>query len=615
MTTRYVCLVAGGALHVLDTTAGVYKPVGGGFLKDQVYDFMNFNDILYVANGEDKVKAFDGVTLRDAGIDAVGSAPVVALKAVPNGGALIGTYRYRVAFYNSRNLVVGNPSPVSKPITTSTESDAYTTGSANLTRNNDSTVGVGTAWSSNSHLNAIFSVNGDEATYRIVARSSTTQFDLDRPYEGKGGSGKAYKIRGSKVTVSVIPTSADRQVTSRRLYRTDGADPDRFYFLDDISNNTATTYNDNISDDSLGALAQVVDDAGTLIFAHARPPRLGFLESYKGRAFGAGDKDAPTKLYYSEITDPESWGPSTFNFVDFDEGDGDEITGLAALPNMLMVLKRDSIHALMGDAPANFVRRRLVSDAGCVSNNSIVTVGRMLVWMGEDNVYSFDGAAITPLASHIAATLRALNTSRQKFIHAVHYQRRRQVWFTCSDGASTTNNTILVVHYDLSGSGGDPAWTRFDIRAASLAEVEEADDNTVIYHGDYYGHLCKDDVLYNDGVGSSGTVSGSADIATATTLRDNDGAFPTAGDGLKGVLVRILSGVGSGQERTVDTNTASTLTIGSAWTTTPSSNSWYAVGPIRAYAETPKTDFGTIVDKKRTYWHHLQVSRESSASA
>lgn len=615
MTARYVCLIAGGALHYLDTVAGTYKPVGGGFLKGQVYDFLNFNDILYIANGEDKVKAFDGVSLRDAGIDAVGSAPGVALKAAPNAGALIGTYRYKVAFRNSRNLVTGLPSPTTDPVATSTESDAYATGTVTVTRNSDSVVGAGTAFTSNSHENGIFSIDGTEATYRIDSVNTTTVFHMDRPYEGITGSAKTYKIRGGKVSLSAIPVSTDTQVTSRRIYRTDGADPDRFYYLTDISNNTATTYNDNISDDSLGAVAQVADDAGDLIFANARPPRLGFLESYKGRAFGAGDKDAPTKLYYSEITDPEAWGPATFNFVDFDEGDGDEITGLAALPNMLLVLKRDSVHALMGDAPANFVRRRLVSDAGCVSNNSIVQVGRLLIWMGEDNVFSFDGSAISPLASHIAATLRALNTSRQKFIHGVHYQRRRQVWFTCSDGSATTNNLVLVMHYDMSGSGGDPVWTKFDLRAASLAEVEEGDDNTVIYHGDYFGHLCKDDVLYNDGVGSTGTVSACANTATASTLRDNDAAFPTAGDGLKGVLVRILSGVGSGQERTIDSNTASTLSVTANWTTNPNNTSWFAVGPIRAYAATPKTDFGSIVDHKRTYWHHLEVSRESSAGA
>jgi len=615
MTARYVCMIGGGALYYLDTVAGSYKPVGGGFTKGQVYDFMTFNDILYIANGEDKVKAFDGVTLRDAGIDAVGSAPGVALKTAPNGGKLVGTYRYKVAFYNSRNFVTGNPSPASDPVITSTESDAYATGTVAVTRNSDSVVGAGTTFADDSHENAIFSLDGDEATYPIELYSTATVIHLDRPYEGITGTLKTYKIRGTKVALSSIPVSTDPQVTGRRLFRTDGADPATYYYLDDISNNTATTYNDNISDDSLGAIAQVKNDAGDLIFAHARPPRLAFLETYKGRAFGAGDKDAPTKLYYSEITDPESWGEATFNFVDFDEGDGDEITGLAALPNMLLVLKRDSIHALMGDSPANFVRRRLISDAGCVSNASIVEVGRLVIWMGEDNVYSFDGGAIQPLASHIAPTLRALNTSRQKFIHGVHYQRRRQVWFTCSDGASTTNNIILVLHYDMSGAGGDPVWTKFDIRAASLAEVEEGDDNTVIYHGNYFGHLCKDDVLYNDGFGSTGTISGLNNSGTSTTLHDSDAAFPTAGDGLKGVRVRILAGTGSGQERVVNTNTASTLTVTAVWTTNPGATSWYGLGPIRAYAATSKVDLGSIVDHKRLDWHHVEVSRESSASA
>lgn len=67
-----------------------------------------------------------------------------------------------------------------------------------------------------------------------------------------------------QVQLTNIPISSDSGVTSRNIYRTIAdADPDvaaNYLLLDDIANNTATTFTDNIADASLGAAAPTTND-------------------------------------------------------------------------------------------------------------------------------------------------------------------------------------------------------------------------------------------------------------------------------------------------------------------------------------------------------------------
>ncbi len=62
--------------------------------------------------------------------------------------------------------------------------------------------------------------------------------------------------------------------------------------------------------------------------------------------------------------------------------------------------------------------------------------------------------------------------------------------------------------------------------------------------------------------------------SSATIACQDMGAVPLA---YAGMVVRIIDGTGIGQERTISTNDAATLTISSAWTTTPDTTSTFVV--------------------------------------
>ncbi|MBI84895.1 MAG: hypothetical protein CMJ81_17005, partial [Planctomycetaceae bacterium] len=70
---------------------------------------------------------------------------------------------------------------------------------------------------------------------------------------------------------------------------------------------------------------------------------------------------------------------------------------------------------------------------------------------------------------------------------------------------------------------------------------------------------------------------GTANSGTASTLLDASAAFSTTGLGLQGQLVRITGGTGSGQERTILSNSYREITVSLAWETVPDATSVYEV--------------------------------------
>lgn len=100
---------------------------------------------------------------------------------------------------------------------------------------------------------------------------------------------------------------------------------------------------------------------------------------------------------------------------------------------------------------------------------------------------------------------------------------------------------------------------------------------------------------------------GGVSSATATTLTDS--AQSWGADEYKGGTVRILSGTGAGQVRTITANTATTLTVTPAWTTTPDTTSRFQIdryGYLAYAVGAQPFDDGSLSVKARGCW---QINR------
>ncbi|MEM4217065.1 MAG: hypothetical protein QXZ09_03495 [Candidatus Methanomethylicaceae archaeon] len=256
-------------------------------------------------------------------------------------------------------------------------------------------------------------------------------------------------VSNQSVNLSNIPISPDPQVAKRRIYRT-LAGGTVFKFVGEINDNTTTTFTDNIPDSGLGP---------DIPFDKDPPPRGRIMEVFKNRLWMAGVPGYPRRLFFSEYFEPEAWPPSYY--VDMQIPQGDEITGLKVLGEVLVVYSRNVPLIVIGESPFDFVVKRTFANFGAESNRSIVQVENTHIFLSRFGVYAFDGAVTRLLSDDILPTFRnTTDPSTLKNAAATYYDKRKQYRLSlyskdlASSGDAKTNNSEWIL--DLRTS----SWTR-----------------------------------------------------------------------------------------------------------------------------------------------------------
>jgi hypothetical protein len=189
-----------------------------------------------------------------------------------------------------------------------------------------------------------------------------------------------------KIDWTGLAISTDVQVTGRRIYRTLPDQSGEYFLVDEIENNTQTTYTgDNV-------LAQDLDRAVSQ--TNGTPPTgLLFGTVWKERLFASDGVD----LFHSNDGLVEAFDPSAFIPVFPD--DGHEMRALHAYGDRLVIGKTNKIHYLVGYDPSTFALLTLSDKHGCVSHHSMQSAEGYLFWLGTDNVYRSDGNNVVGIAS------------------------------------------------------------------------------------------------------------------------------------------------------------------------------------------------------------------------
>lgn len=177
-----------------------------------------------------------------------------------------------------------------------------------------------------------------------------------------------------KVNLSAIPTGNSR-VTQRKLYRTAG-DGSTFKLLTTINDNTTTVYVDNIPDAGLGADLDEDND-------YSYMEKCKYLISHKGRLWGAGHPDYPSRVFYSKALVPES-NPALY-YWDIGSSDGDIITCLEVNLGALIIFKRYSTWVIVGDDPtgtdADMSLEKVNPSVGCISRTTARHAGNDMIFL------------------------------------------------------------------------------------------------------------------------------------------------------------------------------------------------------------------------------------------
>jgi hypothetical protein len=201
-----------------------------------------------------------------------------------------------------------------------------------------------------------------------------------------------YAVASKQISITSIPTgAATENVTGRRIWRIANGGS-TYYLVTTISNNTSTTYVDNLSDASLITGTEL--DTETKRF-----PPCRFLANHQERLCGvySGSSEGDTStLYISNYQEPENCPLiAPLDEVD-DPTQGIRIpltssgTAIASFGNVLLVWTKGTCYRLTGDNPNNWSFDKWL-DTGCVSHRTVRSHRNLLLWLAGDGVYLAEG--------------------------------------------------------------------------------------------------------------------------------------------------------------------------------------------------------------------------------
>ncbi|RJQ07587.1 MAG: hypothetical protein C4551_06680, partial [Bacillota bacterium] len=192
-------------------------------------------------------------------------------------------------------------------------------------------------------------------------------------------------------------------------------------------------------------------DGTTLTNQAGSPPICPYALVHKNMMFLAGSPANRSRLYFSEIGDPESW--DALDYIDVGRGDGDAITGLAIVMDALVITKETSLWILQGDSGSNFVLRRMEENGGSVGQHTHTVVKQTVAMLGTDHIRFFNGIQAVNASEKIEVTVGGLNERILSRAAAVYWDNK--YFLAVPDGSSSYNDLVLV--FDVLRA----AWTKY----------------------------------------------------------------------------------------------------------------------------------------------------------
>jgi hypothetical protein len=211
-------------------------------------------------------------------------------------------------------------------------------------------------------------------------------------------------------------------------------------------------------------------------------------------AVTVGSTYHPTRIYWCDVTNPNSWLGTSWIEVSY--LDGQEITRLWGFNNYLFIFKTRSIFGLTftGDADFPFILPgggRSSSAIGCIAPWSMAQIEQGVVFLSYDGIYLFDGSTSYKLTDRIRDLILGYNTTNFAQVVSTINRKKNMVYFAFP--SSSTNNIVLVWNFFLN------SWSRYSGMAPSAmvtAYVTGKDERPIF--ADYSGYVYRMDVGTDD---------------------------------------------------------------------------------------------------------------------
>jgi len=239
----------------------------------------------------------------------------------------------------------------------------------------------------------------------------------------------------SKQHLVTVYESSDADVTNIYLYRTldlnDEDNSDSYYYYVGSRANSDGTIADNKTDNELTTLLET---------DNTKPPAAKFCLVHRDRmiyANCAAETNGGSLFMISKIGKPEAVPSSYYHY--FDRDDGHDITGVASLPEYLVVFKQNKTAVMAGDFEEWEI---LSSNIGCIAPYCIVNMGNKIVFLSEEGWKATDGIAIYDVGKKLSDLASDWNTVDAINFTGCYYPHLRQMLL---------NIKLAADHYVLAG--------------------------------------------------------------------------------------------------------------------------------------------------------------------
>ncbi len=176
------------------------------------------------------------------------------------------------------------------------------------------------------------------------------------------------------------------------------------------------------------------------------PANAKHIEVHKRRVFIANTSAGNSRLHFSALDNPEDWTTANdAGFIDISKADGDTITGLASLGQVLLIFKKQSVWALYGNSPSNFSIAQISPSVGCVNPKTIVKCDKFAIFLSTDGVYSANSDGVVLLNYNIKPTIDAITDTARGL--AAAGKLRTQYWLAVDTDADGINDEVYVLDY------------------------------------------------------------------------------------------------------------------------------------------------------------------------
>lgn len=335
-----------------------------------------------------------------------------------------------------------------------------------------------------------------------------TFYNKNTGVESNPGPGVQYTYSSRQITQVVIPTSADPQVTGRRLYVTlaSGADGSLAFKLAEFDDNTQITWGAATSPFTLTAITAPVSSGTTLeYFEHEEAPQASLVKVFGDNLFVAGNSVFPTRVYRSAVGSPDYFNQDE-RFVDVDLDTGDPVTGMRPLMDSLFVGLQDGWARVWntGDSNNPIGKAIMSRDHGPTGPHAMISIDRLVYYFSERDIFRTNGLDEENLSSppridypSIQQHIKDNVTQRRKrHIIMAHHRQRKQIWIAYTSASGTRNDRVIV--YDLSQG----VWSDYELNLDFVTELEDDNDEPTLY-GAIEGYIVKlDQANQLDGIGT-----------------------------------------------------------------------------------------------------------------